>query len=157
MALRRSGNGEINPMAPADLIVDASVVIKWFNIEPDREKALEVRAAHLSGEIRLIAPALLPYEVCNALKHSPSYDELSLIRALDALHKIGLTYKSPDADQMTQTTKLAYRYGLTAYDSSYLACAEVADTSLVTADKRLYDKAMESKRVMLLSGYGKVA
>jgi predicted nucleic acid-binding protein len=66
-------------------------------------------------------------------------------------------YKNPDADQMTPTTKLAYRYGLTAYDSVYLACAEVADTSLVTADKRFYDKAREYKRVMLLFGYGKVA
>ena len=141
-------------MAPADLIVDASVVIKWFNIEPDRDKAREVRTAHLGGEVRLMAPALLPFEVCNALKHNPSYDEPGLIRALDALHKIGIVYRGPDAEQMTRTAKYAYRYGLTAYDSAYLACAEVADAFFVTADKRLYDKVEGHTRITLLSGYG---
>ncbi len=137
-------------MAPTDVIIDASIVIKWFNDEPGREKSLEVRTAHVSGTIRLIAPALLPYEVCNALRYSPGYDEQSLIRALYALHKIGITYMNPDSEQMTQTAKIAFRYGLTAYDSSYIACAEVADANLVTADGKLYDRARESKRITLL-------
>jgi predicted nucleic acid-binding protein len=40
-------------MAANDIVVDASVVIKWYNDEPGREKALELRADHVSGAIRL--------------------------------------------------------------------------------------------------------
>ena len=140
-------------MTPTSLTIDASVVIKWFNKEPSREEALKIRVAHIKGIILLHAPTLLIYEVCNALKHNPEYDEESLIKALDSLQKIGINFKNPDMEQMTGTAKNAYLYGLSAYDSSYLACAEAADNNLITADEKLYDKAKENQRVILLAEY----
>ena len=140
-------------MTPNSITIDASVAIKWFNKEPSRGEALKIRAAHLNGVTLLHAPTLLIYEVCNALKHNPDYDEEGLIKALDALQKIGINFKNPDMKQMTATAKNAYLYGLSAYDSSYLACAEDAGNNLITADEKLYNKAKENRRVVLLTEY----
>lgn len=135
------------------LTIDASVAVKWFNREPYREAALKIREAHVEGITMLHAPTLLIYEVCNALKHNPDYDEESLLRALDALHRIGIRYKNPDPGQMTGTIKNAYLCGISAYDSSYLVCSESTGSNLVTADERLYNKAKDHHRVTLLAEY----
>ncbi len=140
-------------MTPNSLTIDASVAIKWFNKEPYREEALKIRAAHIKGTTTLLTPTLLIYEVCNALKHNPDYDEESLIKAIDSLQKIGVNFKNPDMEQMTGTAKNAYLYGLSAYDSSYLACAEAAGNNLITADEKLYNKAKKNRRVILLAEY----
>jgi len=50
-----------------ELILDASVVLKWFLEEEQAEKALAYRQDHLSGEICLVATPLLAFEVSNAL------------------------------------------------------------------------------------------
>jgi predicted nucleic acid-binding protein len=138
---------------PTSLTIDASVAIKWFNKEPYREEALKIRAAHMDGTTTIHAPTLLVYEVCNALKHNPDYDEKSLTLALDALHKIRINLKNPNRDQMANTVKYAYLYGLSAYDASYLACAEAAGNNLITADEKLHGKAKENRRVILLPEY----
>jgi len=140
-------------LTPTSLTIDASVAIKWFNKEPYREEALKIRASHITGITLLHAPTLLIYEVCNALKHSPDYDEESLVKALDSLQKVGVNFRNPDMEQMTGTAKNAYLYGLSAYDSSYLACAEAAGNTLITADEKLYNKAKENRRAILLAEY----
>ncbi len=140
-------------MTPTSLTIDASVAIKWFNKEPYREEALEIREAHINGITLLHAPILLIYEVCNALKYNPDYNEENLVKALDSLQKIGINFRNPDMEQMTGTAKNAYLYGLSAYDSSYLACAEAAGNNLITADEKLYNKTKENRRVILLAEY----
>ena len=54
------------------LVLDASVAVKWFNPEPLRDKALEIRESFVEGKIQLEAPSLLPYELGNALRSATS-------------------------------------------------------------------------------------
>ncbi|MEM1949829.1 MAG: type II toxin-antitoxin system VapC family toxin [Candidatus Caldarchaeum sp.] len=65
------------------LVLDASVAVKWFNVEPLREKALTIRNRYASGEIELIAPDLLHHEVASALKYNPRFG----IEDVDALRR----------------------------------------------------------------------
>ena len=47
-----------------ELVIDASVILKWYL--PDEEfasKALNILHRHVSGEIALCAPTILPYEI----------------------------------------------------------------------------------------------
>ena len=49
MEQKKSGNGEKEEQAK-DLVVDSSVVIKWFSDEEDTEKALKIREDFLKGK-----------------------------------------------------------------------------------------------------------
>jgi len=44
------------------IILDASVVVKWFSKEEYTEKALEIRGKVRRGEEKVIVPDLLLYE-----------------------------------------------------------------------------------------------
>ncbi len=44
-----------------EIVVDASVVVKWLAVERGFEKALKLRDTHLMGLARLVAPNLILY------------------------------------------------------------------------------------------------
>ena len=47
------------------IVLDASVVAKWFIEEEDTEKAIEIRDKFVRGEIKILVPSLLIYEIGN--------------------------------------------------------------------------------------------
>ncbi|MEM3005049.1 MAG: type II toxin-antitoxin system VapC family toxin, partial [Candidatus Bathyarchaeia archaeon] len=49
------------------LVVDASVVAKWFNTEELSNKAVEVKDAFVRGALKLVAPIHIIYEVGNSV------------------------------------------------------------------------------------------
>ena len=49
------------------IVVDTSIVLKWVLDEPDSAKALALLNGWINEEIVIQAPALLTYEVANAL------------------------------------------------------------------------------------------
>lgn len=62
-------------MERAEVILDASVAVKWFSREEEEsDPALKLRDEHLAGRMTLIFPDLLIYEVSNALRHNPGFD-----------------------------------------------------------------------------------
>ena len=62
------------------IILDASVVVKWFSEEEYTEKALEIRERIMRGEERVVVPDLLLYEQANALKYKCLYYRIRLHR-----------------------------------------------------------------------------
>ena len=48
------------------LVLDTSVIMKWYKEEEDSDKALEIRDKCIRGEIQLSAPDLVLYEMVNA-------------------------------------------------------------------------------------------
>ncbi len=54
-------------MRGMEVVVDASVVVKWFVKEEGSEEALRLRDRYVEGEIQIIAPELITFEVLNAL------------------------------------------------------------------------------------------
>jgi predicted nucleic acid-binding protein len=49
------------------LVVDASVVVKWFVDEENSDKAIRIRDKYIDGEISVMAPDIIIFEVLNAL------------------------------------------------------------------------------------------
>ena len=45
--------------------------------------------AHVSGNIKIVVPMLLIYEVLNALKYSKAYSEKELVELAQSLNKYG--------------------------------------------------------------------
>jgi len=56
---------------PKKIVVDASVAIRWCNVEQHAQKALAIREDYAKQRIDLVASYLLPYEVGNALRYLP--------------------------------------------------------------------------------------
>ena len=136
---------------PKELVVDASVVVKWFTSEIERDIALELRQAHISKRVRLVAPDLMMYEVSNALRYNTGFNTYDKTQAIEILFSMYVRTMPPTAETLTLATQLSEKYDISIYDAIYLSMAEAEGLSFVTADKRLYAEMKENRRVLLLS------
>jgi predicted nucleic acid-binding protein len=70
------------------IVVDTSIVLKWVLDEPDSVAALTLLTEWINEEIVIQAPALLTYEVANALFQRVRKGEMTTGRALQALEDV---------------------------------------------------------------------
>jgi len=133
------------------IVVDASVAVKCYIKEKDRDRALKLRDMHVRGETCLLAPELIIYEVCNALRYNPEFTEEDVISAAESLFQLHLNLKSPEAESVSHTLQNAFKYDITVYDASYLSIAEKENCRFVTTDERLYAKVKKNPAAYLLS------
>jgi len=122
------------------LILDASVAVKWFTMEPLRDKALIIRDRYVSGELDLEAPSLLYYEVANALRYNPRFGIEEVRSAVKALEDLAITVYDFRGELASRAIELAYRFGITVYDAAYVALAAIKNATLYTADKEVVMK-----------------
>lgn len=125
------------------IILDASVVVKWFSEEEYTEKALEIRERIRSGEERVIVPDLLLYELANALKYNPNFDVIDVGAALLSLFDMDLDIVTPLPEFINSAITIAFKYTITVYDAVYIALAKDLDFNFITADKRLSERVSD--------------
>jgi len=125
-------------------VIDASVAVKWFSEEEGTERALEVRDGHIDGRRTLVAPDLIVYEIANALRFKTEFTGEYVARAVGDLLDLQMDLIEPGRELIRLGSELAYRYGITVYDSSYLALGELMGIEVYTSDKQLYERARES-------------
>lgn len=121
------------------LLVDTSVLLKWFRSEgePEVEAARALLAAHVDERAQVVILDLAVYELGNvlvrALREPPALvqDTLSLLLRLCGPPVI------PQPSWHAAAVDLAARHRLTFYDASWAAAAEALDCPLVTADRAL--------------------
>jgi len=121
-----------------DLVIDASVAIKWVTDEPGTKEALSLL------QHRLYAPDLLVAECANILwkkvrRKELTPDEAGLAARLLQRADVEL---APMRALLEPATKLAIALDHPAYDCTYLALAESMSCDLVTADQRLSTKVL---------------
>jgi len=132
------------------LILDASVAVKWFTMEPLRDKALIIRDKYVNGKLDLEAPSLLYYEVANALRYNPRFGIEEVRSAVRALEDLAITIYDFKGELASRAVELAYRFGITVYDAAYVALAAIRNATLYTADKEVVMK-VSSENVKHLS------
>ena len=135
------------------IIVDASVVVKWFVEEEDTEKALKLREDYRNGRIDLWSTELMPFEVLNALRYNPQIGIKEIRRAVKALsgYRVAL---HPILDELGELcVASALKYGVSVYDSSYISLSILFDKTLYTADDRLVAKAKGVNTLHHISEY----
>ncbi len=135
---------------PKTLVVDASVVAKWFIRESGMDKAIQIRDGQLDGRLELIAPDLLVYEVSNALRFRPDIDEVASAENMGSLFAFDIGLLSPSSSSSTRAISEARRLDLSVYDAYYLVTAETFEAGLVTADTELAARAGEEHWVFVL-------
>lgn len=122
-------------MAP--IVVDASVVAKWYLPEQHHEQARALRDDYLNGTHDLYAPALLPFELLNALKYSGHFDSGELREAATSASEYGL--ELVPFHELGAVVSIATAADVTIYDASYVALARSHETTVYTADTALLD------------------
>jgi predicted nucleic acid-binding protein len=133
-----------------EAVIDASVAVKWFSEEEGTQSALKLRREHIDGLKTLVAPDLLIYEVSNALRYKPGFNQERVGRAVADLMDIQVDLIAPSRELVELGSELAYRYDVTLYDSCYLALSDLMGIMTYTSDKRFYEKARASERLILI-------
>ena len=123
-----------------ELVVDASVVTKWFIDEPDSIQAIGLRHDFAIGRIKLTAPTLLFYEVVNALRLSGVFNEAELRLAARSLSKYQFGMWRPKGKLLELSAELSMKGDLTVYDACYVALARRIESKVITEDGELLNK-----------------
>jgi predicted nucleic acid-binding protein len=123
----------------SELVLDASVVLKWFRDAGERhvEEARALRASYEQGELVVWAPPLLHLELLNVAGRRWELAEEALVTLAGALDDLGFELLEPPLESVARWIAR----GLTAYDAAYLAVAEAASVELVTDDHRIVSLA----------------
>jgi len=120
------------------MIVDASVLLCAFFPDEAQAQAQRMVREHVAGRVQLKAPALLPYELSNAVWQAERRGRVTRSQADEILQ----AFAGLDIEIIPQTwgemLPLARRFNRSAYDAAYLALAEARKEAFITADERLY-------------------
>lgn len=135
------------------LVLDASVILKWFLEEEYSDVALKIRENFYREIYRIIEPDFLLYEFVNVLRYNPVYTEEDVIKAVNSLIESDMDIVLPTIELLEVAVNIAKRYDVTVYDAIYIALAKLISGTYVTADKKLYEKVKELKFVKFISEF----
>ena len=132
-----------------NIVIDASVIVKWFIDEKDSDKAEKIKEQFINEEINLIIPSLLYYEVLNALKYSKLFklDELNLVG--ESIENYGFNAVVIKNEIREKMVEIAINNDISIYDASYIALAEKFNTQLITADEKISKKLPKSLKILI--------
>ena len=122
------------------VVVDASVVAKWFIDEEYTGEALKMREDYKNGVVDIWSTQLMPFEVLNALRYNPEFSQKEIEKAANALSRYRIALYPLLNDLRESCVRIALKYGITIYDASYISLGYHLNKELYTADEKLLTK-----------------
>jgi len=122
------------------VVVDASVVLKWFLPEEGAPEAMTILNDHVFGREEIFVPDLLFYEIVNALRYKHDLDTHAVERFIEVLSWFELKRIGTDEQFLKEIPRLAREFDISGYDAAYVALAHIFHCSLITADAKLAQK-----------------
>jgi len=136
---------------PPNIVVDASVIVKWIAQEEKSTKALILRDLHKQGISVIHIPTLLYYEITNTLANNIGLPLQKITQFFETLESLELKEEQlqfrKDFEEIAQ---LSQRYSTSSYDASYVYLAHKLNTEFITADSKLFTKTKKLGYVKLL-------
>lgn len=127
-------------------VLDASVAVKWVIREPFSDEANSL----LSEGVDLYAPshwlaeasttAWARYAVSGLLTREQAEERVEWLRSVRVM-------ETPIRGLLAAATEVSFDLGMTFYDSLYLALAQQVGVPVVTADRKLLNKALAQARL----------
>jgi len=124
-----------------NLVIDASVLIKFYVPEILSDRAERLLARVEKKEIDLLAPDLIYPEAGNILWKKQRLKELTrpeVEQITDAILLLPLKIEVSKS-LLPVAVDIAIAYGMTVYDALYLSLAKVYETTMITADRKLVE------------------
>ena len=128
-----------------DIVLDSSVVVKWFSTETKSDEALKLLDSHIQGTVELTISEILICEVGNALRYKPDYDVQKWKTALTQLFNLHMNVTHLNENLTNRTGEIAYEGKITFYDALPVAIAENKKTICITADEETQYKKLQPK------------
>ncbi|MCF2139244.1 MAG: type II toxin-antitoxin system VapC family toxin [Candidatus Lokiarchaeota archaeon] len=134
-----------------NIIVDASVIVKWFIDENNSDKAEKIKEQFVNEEINIIIPSLLYYEVLNALKYSKLFNVRELNLVGESLENYGFDVFAIKDEIREKMVEISLNFDVSIYDASYIALADKFNTQMVTADEKFSKKLPKNLKHLILA------
>jgi predicted nucleic acid-binding protein len=119
------------------------VVAKWFLPDEELEaEALLLRDAMLDERVRMAAPSILWSEVAHAIVGAVRQTRFDLDNARSISFRFPRVHQAVDLTEVDpdEVVRRALTVGVSAYDAQYLILAARLDQTLLTADRRLFER-----------------
>jgi len=137
----------------SSVVLDTSVVIKWFRQgEVLASHALALRDAYLEGQVVVLVPSLLAYELANVLRYKNDLTRVQIEDAVQSLFDMRLEWVLPSAKVMRRAVVIARECDTTVHDAAFVALAEALNATFITADERLTRRLTAFPSVRFLGG-----
>lgn len=136
-----------NDTSGASLVIDASALVRAA-VDGQPEALAALRSVR-RGQRRALAPDLIWAEVTNALVVRVRAGRVTVPQAGEILADLlALPIEtSPMSELAAAVLPTALAHGLSAYDACHLVLAEAAEATLITADRRLAERAPRAELI----------
>jgi len=125
------------------IILDTSVVLKWFVNEIGSETARGYLEDFIDGKHQFLFPALLFYELGNACKKN-SIPVSEIGKIMELMLKFSLEVEDIGLKEFRKIYQNASDYNLSFYDATFVTLMQKHNCKLVTADKKLFSKLKDN-------------
>ena len=136
-----------------NVVIDASVTIKWFipddETEDNSDKAIQIFRAIQKSSLNPIQPVHWQAEVIAVLSRIQAQKCQQSIQLLDILE----FPISNNLETYLLASKIAVQLNHHLFDTLYHAVAINQQATLITADKKYYQKAKALSSIVLLRDY----
>jgi len=129
-----------------EIVVDSSVVIKWFVTEPLSDESRRVLDGYQAGAFTLLAPDLLAAEIGNIVWKKYRFQGLAKADAeqiITAFRELNIEL-TPTTELLAEALQIAMIHERTVYDSLYIALSKRENCVYITADERLVNTMSQS-------------
>ena len=135
-------------------VIDASVAVKWFipdaAVEADVDRALQLLASAQRDEARFLQPPHWVSEVAAVLvRLAPR----TVIPSVEALLALAFVNTANDVEHYQRAISLALKLDHHLFDTLYHAVALEEKATLITADRKYYDKARRVGSILMLEEF----
>lgn len=133
------------------LVIDSSVAVKWLIIKDELYigQADKVLKDLKAGFVELFMPELVKYEIGNVLLNKKlTLNDIK--RSIALFYKIPIKFNKEDVVSSVVTAQIAFKYGITYYDASFIALAQKLEATLIT-DNPKHQNKYKGKEIKIIS------
>lgn len=118
------------------VVLDSSVLVKWFTKEEGSSSALEILDKLTEGSLLVVISDLTLYEVANALRYKPDFSSEEVKHCISSLLELELEVRELDEKLLSEIAEIAFDGEVTFYDAVPVGIARIEKIRCITADKK---------------------